>query len=83
MRTMNAPTATPRKRATNVSLREDLVTEARQLGISVSNACEEGLAKAVKAEKERRWVEENAEAIRSYNEWIAKNGVPLGRYRRF
>ena len=72
-----------RKRGTNVSLRSDLVEEARGLGISLSNACEEGLAAAVKAEKERRWVEENADAIRSYNEWVAKNGVPLARYRRF
>lgn len=83
MHIMNAPTATSRKRGTNVSLREDLVIEARQLGINVSSACEDGLAKAVKAEKERRWVEENAEAIRSYNEWVARNGVPLARYRRF
>ena len=72
-----------RKRGTNVSLRADLVAEARQLGISLSSACETGLAAAVKAEKERRWIEENADAIRSYNEWIAKNGVPLARYRRF
>lgn len=72
-----------RKRGTNLSLRTDLVDEARQLGISLSGACEEGLAAAVKAEKERRWLEENANAIRSYNEWIAKNGVPLARYRRF
>ena len=72
-----------RKRGTNVSLRADLVEEARGLGIGLSNACEEGLAAAVKAEKERRWIEENADAIRSYNEWIAKNGVPLARYRRF
>ena len=80
---MASKNAATRKRGTNVSLRTDLVEEARGLGISLSNACEEGLAAAVKAEKERRWVEENADAIRSYNEWIAKNGVPLARYRRF
>jgi antitoxin CcdA len=83
MRIMNAPNGVSRKRGTNVSLREDLIAEARQLGVSISSACEDGLAKAVKAEKERRWLEENADAIRSYNEWIKKNGVPLARYRRF
>jgi len=72
-----------RKRGTNVSLRIDLVEEARGLGIGLSNACEEGLAAAVKAEKERRWIEENADAIRNYNEWIAKNGNPLAKYRMF
>ena len=72
-----------RKRRTNVSLSETLVKDAQELGINVSRACEEGLVAAVKAEKGRRWKEENAEATRSYNEWIEKNGVPLARYRRF
>ncbi|HEX5257863.1 MAG TPA: type II toxin-antitoxin system CcdA family antitoxin [Sphingomicrobium sp.] len=80
---MASKTSAARKRGTNVSLRSDLVEEARELGVSLSQACEQGLAKAVKAEKERRWIEENAEGIRSYNEWVAKNGVPLARYRRF
>jgi antitoxin CcdA len=80
---MASRSAPARKRGTNVSLRSDLVAEARELGISLSSACEEGLAAAVKAEKERRWLEENADAIRSYNEWIRKNGVPLAKYRRF
>lgn len=83
MRMMNAPTRAARKRGTNVSLREDLIAEARQLGINLSSACEDGLAKAVKAEKERRWIEENAEGIRRFNEWIAKNGNPLAKYRMF
>jgi antitoxin CcdA len=72
-----------RKRSTNVSLSEELVHDAKQLGISISAACEQGLAAALKKERERQWLEENAEAIRSYNEWIRKNGVPLAKYRRF
>lgn len=84
MRIMNAhDRPVSRKRSTNVSLSEDLVREAKAQGISVSAACEKGLAAAVKAERERRWLEENAEAIRSYNDWIAKNGIPLSRYRMF
>ena len=31
----------------------------------------------------RRWLEENAEAIKSINEWVATNGLPLEKYRRF
>ena len=80
---MASSNAAARKRRTNVSLRGDLVEQARELGIGVSSACEDGLAAAVKAEKERRWVEENANAIRSYNEWIARNGNPLAKYRMF
>lgn len=80
---MSTRSSQARKRGTNVSLQGSLVEEARALGISLSSACEQGLAAAVKAEKERRWLEENAEAIRSYNEWIRKNGNPLARYRMF
>lgn len=29
----------------------------------------------------RRWQDENAEAIRSINDWVEKNGLPLDRYR--
>jgi antitoxin CcdA len=72
-----------RKRSTNVSLSEDLVRDAKQLGISISAACEQGLSAALKKERERQWIEENAEAIRSYNEWIAVHGNPLAKYRMF
>lgn len=75
--------ANDRKRPTNVSLSETLVKEARELGINVSNACEDGLKAATKAERERRWKENNAEAIQNYNQWIAEHGNPLAKYRMF
>jgi antitoxin CcdA len=33
------------------------------------------------AEDVKRWQEENAEAIRSINDWVEKNGLPLDPYR--
>lgn len=72
-----------RKRSTNVSLREDLVQEAKTLGLSVSAACEQGLAAGVKAERDRRWKDENRAAIESWNSYIAEQGVPLARFRAF
>jgi hypothetical protein len=35
------------------------------------------------SEAGRRWQEENAEAIKSINEWVEKNGLPLAKYRMF
>jgi len=35
------------------------------------------------SEEGRKWQEENAEAINSWNEWIEKNGLPLAKYRPF
>ena len=80
---MASRSAAIRKRGTNISLRIDLVAEARELGISLSSACEEGLAAAVKAEKERRWVEQNKPALDSWNRYIAEHGLPLAKYRTF
>jgi antitoxin CcdA len=71
------------RKAANLSLDSELLTQARDLDINLSRAAEDGIAKAVKAERERRWLEENAEAIRAYNEYIETNGLPLEEYRTF
>ncbi|MEV4609131.1 type II toxin-antitoxin system CcdA family antitoxin [Neorhizobium sp. LMR1-1-1.1] len=74
---------TPARKAANLSLDRTLLAQARELDINLSRAAEDGIAKAVKAERERRWLEENAEAIRVYNEYVEKNGLPLEEYRTF
>lgn len=48
---------TARKKATNVSLRTDLLLEARELGISVSQAAEAGLQHAIAQARDRCWLE--------------------------
>lgn len=73
----------PFRRPTNVSLDARLVDEAKELGINVSRASEEGLAREVKAERERRFKEENAEAFEAWNSYVEKNGLPLERFRQF
>lgn len=72
-----------KRRATNLSLPEDLVAEARRLGVNLSKACEAGLARAVRHEKGRRWLEDNRSAIEGWNRWTEKNGLPLAKYRAF
>ncbi len=69
--------AQPSRKSTNLSLPADMVEEARALGVNLSRAAEEGIAKALKAEREKRWKEENREAIQAYNEFIAREGLPL------
>jgi antitoxin CcdA len=72
----------PRK-ATNVSLPENLVAQAKQLNVNVSQACERGLAQAVAKTRAERWMEENREAIESSNAYVEKYGLPLAKYRQF
>jgi hypothetical protein len=35
------------------------------------------------SEEARKWLEENAEAFKSWNDYIEKNGLPLAKYRPF
>ena len=69
-----------RKRSNNVSLSEDLVQEAKILGVAVSCACGQGLALVVKAERDRRWKDESHAEMNSWNNYIAEHGVPFARF---
>ncbi len=71
------------KRATNVSLAAHMVDEAKDLGINVSEACQAGLAAALKKQREAKWLAENREALEWSNEYVRKHGLPLARYRQF
>ena len=71
------------RRATNVSLPEDLIGAARELKVNISQACETGLQEAVAKSRAERWIEDNREAIESSNAYVEKYGLPLARYRQF
>jgi antitoxin CcdA len=71
------------RRPTNVSLRADLIEEAKRLDINISQACEGGLAAEVSKSRADRWREENRAAIESSNAYVEKHGLPLARYRMF
>ena len=78
-----AARAPKQRRATNVSLRSDLIDEARRLDINISRACEHGLEEQVRASLRDRWLEENREALEAWNKWVEENGLPLAQYRHF
>lgn len=71
------------RKAANLSLDEELVAEARALDINISRAAENGISLALKAERERRWRAENADAIETMNSYTEKNGLPLAKWRQF
>ena len=77
----HAPRFVAGRKPTNVSLPADLVSEAKRLGINVSQACEAGLAGEVRKRLSEEWKRENKEAIESSNEYVRKHGLPLTRYR--
>lgn len=71
------------RKATNLTLNVDLLAEAKSLSVNVSRAAETGISQAVRAEKERRWIEENREALEGWNAWVNEHGLPLAKYRMF
>jgi antitoxin CcdA len=71
------------RKSVNTSIDSRLIEEAKALGINMSRAAEQGIAKAISAEKTRRWQEENKAALESSNEYVKRNGLPLAKYRLF
>ncbi len=67
----------------NLSFDPDVVSEARALGLNMSRLAEDAVARAVKVERNRKWVEENHEALDAYSREIERDGLPLARHRQF
>ena len=64
-----------KKRAVNLFVDADLLEEARRLQINISDTLERRLRTIVKAEHEKRWLEENRTAIDAYNRRVAEYGL--------
>lgn len=71
------------KRATNVSLNAELIVQAKELGINISQACEAGLEQSIRAITAEAWLEANREALASSNAYVEQNGLPLAKHRQF
>ncbi|MDP2787157.1 MAG: type II toxin-antitoxin system CcdA family antitoxin [Pseudomonadota bacterium] len=71
------------KKPTNLSLRIDLLEEARALGINLSQALEKALEVEVKKAKEKAWLGENRAAIEAYNHHVEKHGLFSDNFRSF
>jgi antitoxin CcdA len=71
------------KKPTNLSLNSKVLEMARELGMNVSQTVDELLAAEVRRRYWERWNEENREAIEEYNARVAREGLPLARYRTF
>lgn len=68
------------RRPTNVSLRADLIKEAKDLDVNISQACEVGLTGEVRKAREARWLADNLPALDAWNDWIREHGIPYAEY---
>jgi len=70
-----------RKRAVNLFVDADLLDEAKRLDINISDTLDRRLRAIVKAEQEKRWLQENSAAIASINDFIEQHGLLASRLR--
>jgi antitoxin CcdA len=73
MRRRTSQTVT--KRATNVSVRSDLLAAAREAGVNLSATLERALMEELAEAKRKKWRKENSDAIAAYNEYVEKHGM--------
>jgi antitoxin CcdA len=72
-----------RKKSTNLSINSDLLHQAKECHINLSQALESRLVELLREEKCRKWREENREAIDDYNRRIEACGTFSDGLRRF
>lgn len=71
------------KKATNISLPVDVYLSAKELGINISQVCEQSLRAIIQARKDLKWNEQNAAFIKEYNKMVEAEGVALQEWRTF
>ncbi len=65
------------KRKTSLTLDAATLDFARDLGINVSAVTDTALRNAVAKARQRKWLDENADAFAAQAEWHELNGHPL------
>ena len=83
MNDLSRPVDNVGKRSTNLTLRTDLVREARALDINLSAAAEAGIERAVAKARDEQWIARNRAAMRSYDAFVERDGLLLGDVRTF
>ena len=71
------------KKPTNLTLNSKVLDLARELGMNLSQTVDSLLADEVRRRYWERWNSDNQGAIDAYNERIARDGLPLAKYRSF
>lgn len=66
-----------KRRPANLTIREDVINEARELGLNTSRAAEAGIVAAIREARAQEWLEQNKTAIDIHNKRMAREGVSI------
>jgi len=75
--------AEPKRRRTILSVRVDLLKIALEDNLNLSDILEHSLLDYCVKKRGEKWLEENEDWIKAYNERIDHNGVFASRWRSF
>ena len=79
---MNARSPSP-KRPANVSVRADLLEQARRHDINLSRTLEDRLVELLREKERDAWLARNRAAIEAYNKRVERDGVFSDGVRTF
>ncbi len=71
------------KKAANLSINAELLQQAKQLNINLSQTLELHLSEIVRQTRREQWLAENQDALDEYNRRIEKRGTFSDGLRRF
>lgn len=73
----------PPRKPVNLSINADLLQQAKQLDINLSQTLERHLAEIIRQARRDCWLEDNRGALDAYNRRVEKRGVFGDGLRRF
>lgn len=68
---------TYKRRPVNLTIREDILREAKELNLNTSKAAEYGIVQAINEARAHAWLEENKHALSAHNKRVEESGTLL------
>lgn len=68
---------TSKRRPVNLTVREDVLDEAKSLQLNASKAAEAGIINAIKDARVQQWLEDSKVALKAHNSRVEKSGSLL------
>ena len=75
--------AHPRKQSANVSVRSDILQQAKARHINLSQTLENRLEELLKEQDRQAWLDENRQAMAAANDFVEKHGLWSEKLRQF
>lgn len=66
-----------KRRPVNLTIREDILRDAKDLNLNASKAAERGISNAVREARAQSWLDDNKQAIMAHNQRVEKEGTLL------